>query len=55
VITIRSEPRITMAVCSKCGVRSWTVDGADASIADVLAAVRRGPGLRLDPLRAGSS
>jgi hypothetical protein len=46
VITIRSAPRLTIATCSECERRSWTVDGAEASIADVLAILHREPGLR---------
>lgn len=46
LITIRKRPVLTMASCSMCQRRWWTVDGADASIADVLAILEFEPGLR---------
>ncbi len=54
-ITIRSEPRITIAHCSRCDRRSWALDGADVSIADVLEVLREDPGLRVARQAARSS
>jgi hypothetical protein len=39
-ITIHRVPRITVVRCWKCERRSWTVEGADASIAEVLVVLR---------------
>jgi hypothetical protein len=47
LITIRGRPVITLAACSRCQRRSWTVDGADTSIAEVLAILEREPRLRV--------
>jgi hypothetical protein len=40
-ITVHNDPDISIARCWKCERRAWTVDGADATIADVLTLLRR--------------
>jgi hypothetical protein len=40
-ITVHNDPHISIARCWKCERRAWSVDGADATIADVLAVLRR--------------
>ena len=40
VITIRASTCFTVSRCPQCDRRAWTIDGVDASLADVLATMR---------------
>jgi len=48
-ITVRQVPLITISACSVCERRAWRVNGASASIEEVLTVLRA---LRLYALRA---
>jgi len=41
VITIRAGARFTVSRCPDCDRRAWTIDGVDASLAEVVEFVAR--------------